>query len=531
MRHRAYRNLAIALTLTILALPCACETQYIPEFLGGGLGTARSTGGGIFATPGAFTENLVQARTFTDGTSVTTVTYLVDDIGGLADVDEADVLLRRPYGIDFNGDGKIDPVVGYGKTQGVIQILLSDPTSAAGEVDLLSLTLDSKRDMEDLADVAVGDIDRDGALDIVAAAEGSLWYFHHPTGQPTTALHLWGNTDTTDDLRERVDASYTMLTDSELQAVITQAIGPGVNLDDYVVTIEQLYTNVEIGDMDNDGDNDLVASRSFVLTLTPKPDIPVEPLQIVDGDVLAFINPGFADNGHGWTGISIGRHERQQRLDRDGASDLFLYDLDTDGDLDVISAARKDNNVQVAWFENPVQRRSGSVGPGLSTDDVWFQWRIGSVRDAWGMDVADLTGDGRPDVVATGGEQMQMVLFVQPDTGPQRAWDWDTHVLVTYSSYEPRDVKALDLDNDGVLELVTGGSSGAVRYYEWTTDPTDPWTPSVVLDYDPPGEVGWLGYGDLDGDGDLDLVAVVAGEDDNDSRITWIRNDTYTLLP
>jgi len=530
MRPYAVRRCALPLGVGLLvALFAACEYQYIPDFLGGGGGggAAPPSGApGAFAAPTAFTENLVQARTFVEGRAVTTLTYLVNDLGSASDILDADVLFRRPFGIDFNGDGKIDPVVAYGKTQAVIQILLSDPASPPGQVRFTSLTLDSMRDMEKLADVAVGDIDRDGALDIVAAAEGAVWYFHHPTGQPVTALHLWGNQDPNDELRERIDASYSMLSAAELQAIITQALGPGLNLDDYIVTIEQVYPNVEIGDLDNDGDNDVVASHSFVLTLTPKPGIPVPAIQIVDGDVFVFVNPGFADNGRNWSAISIGRHERQTRLDRDGASGLLLYDLDNDGDLDVISAARKDNNVQVAWFENPVRRRPGTSDPGLAVDTIWYQWRIGSIRDARGLDIADLTGDGRPDVVVTGGEQLQMILFEQPSTGPRRAWDWDAHVLATFESFEPRDVKALDLDNDGVLELVTGGTEGAVRYYERDSDPRQPWQPLVVVTYDPPGTVGLLGYGDLDGDGDFDLVAVVAGDEENDSRITWIRNET-----
>ena len=524
---RSCRTLLVLSTLT--ALVCTtlvgCESAYIPAVLGGGTGTGTTGASVAFAGGTAFTDNLIQARTFVAGTSVATVTYALNDYDGSDDIDDDDVLHRTPFGIDFNGDGRIDPVIGYGDVQAVIQILLSDPDAAEGEVSYISLTLDSKRDMEDLADVAVGDIDRDGALDIVAAAEGSLWYFHHPSGQPTTALHLWGNTEETDDLRERIDASYSMLTDDELQAIITQAIGPGVNLDDYMVSIEQLYTNVEIGDLDNDGDADIAASRSFIITMTPKPDVPVEPLQIVDGDVLAFINPGFAADGNGWAGISIGGHERQMRLDRDGAAGLLLYDIDDDGDLDVVSAARKDNNAQVAWFENPVQNRPDAPGSALSADVRWTQWRIGSIRDAWAIDVGDLTGDGLPDVVATGPEQMQMLLFEQPSTGPRRAWDWDTYVLATYDAHEPLDVKIVDIDNDGAPELITGGTLGAVRHYENTGDPRDTWDAGVVVTF-PAGDVGLLGHGDLDGDGDLDLVVVVAGDDDNDSQVAWIRNET-----
>lgn len=473
-------------------------------------GATDTTDTNVFTTS-AFTEQLIQARTFTDGTAVTTVTYLAGDA------------TRRPLGIDFNGDGKIDPVVAYGQTQAVLQILLSQ--GGPGEVRFASLTLDSKRDMENLADVAVGDIDGDGALDLVGAAEGAVWYFHHPTGAPTTEMALWGNQDQADDLAERIEASAGGLTDSELEALLAQALGPGVNLDDYIVTIKQLYTNVEIGDMDGDSDNDVIASRLFKISLEPRPEVPVEPLVVTDGDVFVFLNPGGAIDGHNWTAISAGRHERQARTDRDGAAGLLLNDLDGDGDLDLVSAARDDNNVQVAWFENP--------GGPLDPNFFWTQWRIGSVRDAFAIDVADLTGDNRPDVVATGGAQKQLVLFVQPDGGPKRSYDWDAAVIVDFDSYEPRDVKAVDIDNDGVRELVLTGTGGAVRYFEQGLFPTGTWNGVVVANFDPPGEVGLVGYGDLDGDGDLDLVTVIDNSEDNAERVSWIRNElrAFDLSP
>ncbi|TWT45510.1 FG-GAP repeat protein [Phycisphaerae bacterium RAS1] len=469
-----------------------------------------NTSGGTGDTPfpddnSAFTENLIQSRTFTHGTAVVTSTHQVTDI------------TRRPIQIDFNRDGKVDPVISYGETTAVVQILYS--RGAKGVTDFLSLTLDSKRDMENLADVAVGDIDGDGNLDICGAAEGAVWYLHHPSDGNTLDLAAWGNLNPDDELRERIDGSYALLTDAELEAIIAQALGPGVNLDDYIVTIEQLYTNVEIGDFDNDGDNDIASSRSFIINLNPKPDIPVEPVQIVDGDVLVFANPGFATDGHGWTAVSAGRHERQTRLDRDGAAGLLACDMDSDGDLDLVSAASKDNNAQVAWFENP-----GTLDPATA----WPQWRVGSVRNAYAIDIFDLTGDGKPDVVATGTEQQQLMLFEQPADTPKRTYDWNTYVVATFEAYDPLDVKAVDIDDDGVKELVVSATQGAVRYFEVKTTPRDVWDAKVVTTYDPPGDVGLLGYGDLDGDGDIDIIAVLSPEDDNASRVTWIRNDLGT---
>ncbi|MCP4663419.1 MAG: hypothetical protein GY856_49145, partial [bacterium] len=47
-----------------------------------------------------------------------------------------------------------------------------------------------------------------------------------------------------------------------------------------------------------------------------------------------------------------------------------------------------------------------------------------------------------------------------------RGYDWFTTAIVEFESYEPRSARAIDVDNDGTLELVVGGTNGAEKEHD-----------------------------------------------------------------
>ncbi|MEW6249950.1 MAG: VCBS repeat-containing protein [Planctomycetota bacterium] len=495
----------------LLLLIVACAPEYRPCWLGGNCADTVVAGSVFLFEGQAFSEVLLQERTFVQGRSVTTVTHRTGD------------LTRRPVLIDFNADGRVDPVVAYAQERlGVIQILLSH--GPPGTTEFFSLTLDGGENAwQDLADVAVGDIDGDGNLDLVAATAEGVVYLHHPAAPDRThVLSEWGAPT---GAAELINGTGDQLTDEELMGLIAQAIGVGANLDNYIVTVTQGYTSVEIADFDRDGANDIAASRRLRVDLQPKPDIPLSGITIVAGSMQLLINPGAATTGADWTGVIVGQHERHATFDRDGARELRACDVDRDGDFDLVSAATDDNNVQIAWFENP--GGGGYIDPLIP----WAQRRIGSARGATAIEVADLNGDGRADVAAASPEQMQLLLFLQPDSVADRGYDWYGVPIVTFTSFEPRAVTALDVDLDGALELVVGGSEGTLRYFEPPLLSEVDWAGHVITDFDPVGDVGGMGYGDFDGDGDLDLIVPLAGSAAAAERVVWVRNELIPSLP
>jgi hypothetical protein len=181
-----------------------------------------------------------------------------------------------------------------------------------------------------------------------------------------------------------------------------------------------------------------------------------------------------------------------------------VLDVDGDGDLDFVGARHTPGLVY--WLENP----GGQVrGPWAShtIDDA----AAGGVDGVHGLFLGDVDGDGREDLLATSnlpkGPLADSIVWYRRPGDAQVRSPWPRHALA------PGDAPGFnhyvgygDLDGDGQADVVTGAKHG--NYFAWwarPADPTGPWRKTLL-----PGEhVGATNalVLDLDRDGVNDVVA------------------------
>jgi hypothetical protein len=192
-------------------------------------------------------------------------------------------------------------------------------------------------------------------------------------------------------------------------------------------------------------------------------------------------------------------------------------DIDGDGNKDI--AATTGESKRVEWYRNP--GKSGGS---------WVVHRVGEVADAVYLDrveLADLNGDGRLDIVVTeeNGQASGAKTFwwAQPaalDGNPS----WERHALTTQATTHGLDVA--DLDRNGAMDIVTGEHRGDKRTILWRNDGKGRFTPHEIAR----GLESHLGsrLHDLDGDGDLDVISIAW----DDAGLLWIaRNDSISRAP
>ncbi|MEM1181704.1 MAG: VCBS repeat-containing protein [Acidobacteriota bacterium] len=228
---------------------------------------------------------------------------------------------------------------------------------------------------------------------------------------------------------------------------------------------------VAAGDVDGDGDPDLVAALR------------------VAGALRWYENDGSPGDG-GWTTRTVNASVFSE------ATDVDLGDINGDGALDVVAAGRSAD--EVAWWAN-----DGSPGDGVGGDgNSWTEGVVTSALTApRALVLEDLDLDGDLDVAV--GTATRLVWLARDGAG----WSPPAEISLFAGS---RHLQATDLDLDGRRDLL-GASVDGDRVTWWRNAAA-----GAFEEHDIDGalnEARGVVAGDLDRDGDVDIVATTFSDD------------------
>ncbi len=183
---------------------------------------------------------------------------------------------------------------------------------------------------------------------------------------------------------------------------------------------------------------------------------------------------------------------------------LSPYDVDRDGDFDIVGTDRRGPGRGALWLENP--------GADEGSSEPWREHRIGPSNQYEAMHhaIADLDGDGLDDVV-TPGRQGAIRLHQQLGQSPPT---WNTHEIeMPPNTGFGKGIEVADIDLDGQADLVVScarAGDGKIGVF-WMAFDEQPWEPqwSATSISGPEGFIfDLVRVNDLDGDGDLDVITL-----------------------
>ena len=247
------------------------------------------------------------------------------------------------------------------------------------------------------------------------------------------------------------------------------------------------------------------------------------------GTVVSWFNPSA-----GMEQTDIGEGEQNHG----GVAPQGAGDLDGDGDLDIV--------IPLYWFENP------GKGSGAWQRHEWPH--LGIPNGSYGISmrswIADINGDGRNDIVYSDCDTGQSHVYWVENLGEGARWQ---RRRIPDPPTAPGDVEGTgsfhslgvaDFDGDGDLDIFAGEQEDPDTYMTsqgklpmkppglkergviWlSSGGKQPTFTPVVIHTDNPG---WhdATLGDVDGDGDIDIVTKIWNKDGATYHADYWRNDT-----
>ncbi len=298
------------------------------------------------------------------------------------------------------------------------------------------------------------------------------------------------------------------------------------------VTSARNVRSVASGDLDRDGDVDLVgayqdfggrvewyrstggaAPQFTALTIEQNLEGPREVLTYdVDADGQLDVVAAFLDSdavawyeNNGGAVPDFTRHVVTDLID--GATSVCAVDLERDGDTDLLTASSL--NGRLLWHVG-----DSSSGPLTHSQTVILDNTSGAPNN---VTAADLTGNGFPDVIATYTNNPSIKWYENNGAVPTT---FTPHTVTTTAITGPSTVQAADINRDGHADLViTSEFDDMVAWYENDGAATPTFSLRVVTRA--AAGVNAAEVADIDNDGDPDIFSASKG----DGRMVWYIND------
>ncbi len=260
-------------------------------------------------------------------------------------------------------------------------------------------------------DVALADFNNDGHLDVAGSSWvlGNQFAWFENSGSPGSVE--W----TKHMIEENVPETRTMRSadfdgdgDADLLGTIRKSHetvwyenkneNTNITWDRHVIDNQsRCPTHGNPVDMDGDGDTDVVMALGFIFD--PNSKDPSNSIRREDSQIVWYEND--EPRKALWK-----KHVVEERFD--DSFEATAADLDGDGDIDIAATTWR-NPGRVAWFEN-----SGDPHKGWKCHLLKENW-----RSANQVIIADMNGDGKPDIVACAERGSVEVRWWRNEGGPQ----------------------------------------------------------------------------------------------------------------
>jgi hypothetical protein len=180
--------------------------------------------------------------------------------------------------------------------------------------------------------------------------------------------------------------------------------------------------------------------------------------------------------------------------------------------------------ILVFFLKYSVMAVNAQTGDTQLTDKLYLPVIIESVelpvRDADGIALGDITGNGKIDILASEGSHGTTVWFEQGNS-----WkDWTLHHIhaIENTPHEIEGNALGDFDGDGRLEAISlNQPDGDIYLHKYRGDPRNSWQTSIIQSNIPLLQDAMIT--DIDGDGRPDLVYTWEGRNEGEGGVHWLK--------